>query len=153
MKEERKKVWIDFFQTGLFIRVGIYWFIAMITLMNLLIMWRLIYEDPGNPFEQVPRVLKDFYPALIVFMALFPVIAWDAVKFAHRLVGPLVRFRQTLRDLTEGKPVQLIKLRKDDLLKDMRDEFNAMLEALQKRGVPVLKPLSPAGTEPKSRTA
>ena len=62
MKDERKKVWIDIFQTGLFIRVGMYWFIAMITLMNLLIMWRLIYEGPGNPFEQFRRVSSIFIP-------------------------------------------------------------------------------------------
>ena len=56
--------------------------------------------------------------------------------------------------MAEGKPVQLIKLRKNDMLLDMRNEFNAMLEALQKRGVPVLKPVSPpAKADPQSRTA
>ncbi len=153
MKDERKKVWIDIFQTGLFIRVGLYWFVAMFTLMNLLFMWRLVYEGPGDPFQQFRRVILDFYPAMIVFLALFPVISLDAVKFAHRLVGPLVRFRQTMRDVAEGKPVQLIRLRKGDMLLDMRDEFNAMLEALQKRGVPVLKPLSSVEENTQTRTA
>ena len=117
-------------------------------------MWRLLYEGPSNPAVKLRRVLLDFYPAMIVFLALFPAIALDAIKFTHKLVGPLVRFRQTIRDVAEGKPVQPIRLRKDDMLTEMRDEFNAMLESLQKRGVPVLKPLSPSEERPgKSRTA
>lgn len=153
MQDERKKVWIDFFQTSLFMRVAVYWVVAMFTLMNLLFMWRLVNEGPGNPFEQFHRFWTDYYPALIVFICLFPVIAWDVVKFTHRLVGPLVRFRQTLRDVADGKPVQLVRLRQGDMLTEMRDEFNEMLESLQKRGVPVLRPVSSPEERQQSRSA
>ena len=37
-----------------------------------------------------------------------------------------------------------IKLREGDYLTEMRDEFNRMLEELQKRGIPVLRPADPA---------
>jgi hypothetical protein len=63
---------------------------------------------------------------------------------SHRLVGPLVRFRKTMQDIAAGEVVRPIKLREDDYLTEMRDDFNQMLESLQKRGVPVLAPVDPA---------
>src|SRR5438128_1085377 len=133
MPEDRKKVWIDVFQTQLLWRTFLYWFIYTISLCNLLFLWHLLKQWPGEPLEQYWNFFVDFYPALIVFAAVFPVLAWDAVKFSHRLVGPLYRVRQTVRAVTEGEPVRLIKLRKDDFLTELRDEFNEMLEALQRR--------------------
>ena len=147
MADERKKIWINVFQTKLFIRIAVYWSIYMITLMNLLFVWRLIVEGPGNPLEQYLRFLVRFAPALILVALLMPAVAWDAIKYSHRLVGPLVRFRKTLQDMAAGNPVQPIKLRNGDYLTEMRDEFNAMLEALQRLGVPVLKPTDPTEDE------
>ena len=53
---------------------------------------------------------------------------------------PIHRFRQTLQSVTAGQPVRLLKLRDGDFLEEMKDDFNAMLEALQRQGVPALKP-------------
>lgn len=152
MADERKKIWISAFQTRLFGRIIGYCVIYMITLMNMLFVWRLLVEGPGNPLDQFLRCLVDFLPALVLVALLLPAAAWDALKFSHRLVGPLVRFRKTLQDMAAGQPVQPIKLRSGDYLTEMRDEFNAMLEALQRLGVPVLKPKD-AVEEDQRRTA
>jgi hypothetical protein len=140
MKNERTKVWIDEFQTRLFFRIGIYLLFFLLCLGNLLFIWRLLEEGPGDPLEQYSRVFVDFGPAFIFLAILMPVLAWDAIGFSHRLVGPLVRFRQTLQALAAGEPVRPIKLREGDFLTGLRDDFNEMLEALQRQGVPVLKP-------------
>ena len=89
MSEERKKVWIHAFQTKMLIRIGAYWLIYLVTLWNLLFVWRLIQEGPAISWISTCRFLQDYYPPLILFVALLPVAAWDAVKFAHRLVGPI----------------------------------------------------------------
>jgi nitrogen fixation/metabolism regulation signal transduction histidine kinase len=78
---------------------------------------------------------------------LVPVLAWDTIRMSHRLVGPLVRFRKTMEAIADGEPVRPIKLRDGDYLTDLRDEFNRMLESLQKRGVPVMMPVDPAKEE------
>ena len=80
-------------------------------------------------------------------------MAWDAIRFSHRLVGPLVRFRRTMQEVTRGEPVRPIKLREGDHLLDLRDDFNEMLDSLQRRGLPVLKPNDPATDEKAQRTA
>jgi hypothetical protein len=143
MKEERKRIWVDSFQTKLFVRIGIYWLIYQIALLNFLFMWRLLQEGAGDPLEQYVRFFQEFYPVLICFALVVPVLAWDAVRFAHRLIGPIRRFRKTVQEVTAGQPVRPIKLRQGDFLVEMRDDFNGMLEALQRRGLSVLKPADP----------
>jgi methyl-accepting chemotaxis protein len=143
-REERKKVWIHAFQTRMLIRIGCYWLLYLLALWNLLFVWRLLVEGPGNLLDQYWRFLQDYYPPLILFFALLPVAAWDALKLAHRLVGPLVRVRQALQDVAAGNAIPPLRFREGDYLHELKDDFNAMLEALQRRGVPVLKPAEPA---------
>ncbi len=143
MSEERKKVWIHAFQTKMLMRIGAYWLIYLVTLWNFLFVWRLLQEGPGNILDQYVRFIKDYYPPLMLFIALLPVAAWDAVKFAHRLVGPIVRVRRGLKDLADGQAIHPIHFRDGDYMPELRDDFNAMLESLQRRGVPVLKPAEP----------
>jgi methyl-accepting chemotaxis protein len=152
-REDRKHVWINIFQTRLIVRIALYWLVYMVTVANFLFVFRLLAEGPGNPLEQYGRFVVDCLPTFMLFMLLFPILAWDAVKFSHRLVGPLVRFRQTLQDLAAGKQVQPVRLRQGDYLGEMRDEFNAMLETLQRQGVPVLKPIESKEPEEQRCTA
>ena len=144
MRDERAKVWIHHVQTRLFIRLAAYWFISQVCLWNLVFVWRLWQEGPGNPLEQYGRFLADFAPALVGSLVLLPILVWDTIRFGHRVVGPIYRFRKTMQAVAAGEPVRPIKLRKDDFLTEMRDDFNEMLEALQRQGVPVLKPADPA---------
>jgi hypothetical protein len=144
MREDRKKVWVDQFQTRLFVRIGVYLTVYVVGLCNLLFIWRLLEEGPGNPLEQYVSVMVDNASSLICLAVLLPVVAYDAIHFSHRLVGPLARFRRAMEDITKGEPVRPMKLRDDDYLNDLRDDFNRMLEALQKQGVPVLMPHDPS---------
>jgi hypothetical protein len=140
MRDERKKIWIHTIQTRLLIRMGFYWLIYQVALCNFLFVWRLLEEGPGNPLEQYGRLLQDSYPALIGSVLLLPVMLWDLAKFAHRVVGPIYRFRKTLQALAAGQAVRPVKLRQDDFLTEMRDDLNQMLDTLQRQGVPVLRP-------------
>jgi nitrogen fixation/metabolism regulation signal transduction histidine kinase len=81
------------------------------------------------------------------------VLGWDAIRFTHRLVGPMTRFRQTIQDVAHGTPVRPIKLRPDDYLTDLRDDFNRMLESLQRRGLHVIKPLDPSPQDDSQRNS
>lgn len=153
IKENRHKVWVDRFQTRLTLRIGLYLVLFLIVLFNFLFAWRLWQEGPGPLGEQYLRMLYDYLPVTICLLILVPVMAWDAIRFSHRIVGPLVRFRRTMQEIANGDTVRPIKLREGDYLDDLRDEFNQMLEALQRRGVAVLKPTDPGQDEPQQRTS
>jgi hypothetical protein len=143
MAEERKKVWVDPFQTKLTLRIAGYLVVFFVVFSNFLFAWKMWDEGPVDPWGQFLETLRANMPVFVLLAVLVPVMAWDSIRFSHRLVGPLVRFRKTIQELTAGEPVRPIKLRDGDYLIEMRDEFNKMLEELQKRGTPVLKPTDP----------
>jgi methyl-accepting chemotaxis protein len=151
--EERKQVWVDVFQTQLSLRIGVYLVLFLIVLVNCLFAWRLWQEGPGNPWEVFVRMLGDYIPVWVCLLILVPIMAWDAVRFSHRLVGPMVRFRRVAQEIARGELVRPLKLRDRDYLGEFRDDFNAMLEALQRRGVAILKPADPDGEEKAQRTS
>ena len=144
MSEDRKKVWVDPFQTKLSLRIGGYLIVFFIVFCNFLFAWKMWEEGPIDPAQQLVETFRSNLPVFICLLVLVPVMAWDTIRFSHRLVGPLVRFRHAMQAIAEGEAVQPIKLRDGDHLGEMRDEFNRMLEALQKQGANVLKPADPS---------
>lgn len=150
MTEERKKVWVDPFQTKLTLRIAGYLALFFVVFANLLFAWKMWIEGPIDPWRQFVETLQANAPAFVLLLILVPVMAWDTIRFSHRLVGPLVRFRKTMQAIAGGEPVRPIKLREGDYLTEMRDDFNQMLEHLQKQGVPVIKPADPA-SEPNAQ--
>lgn len=134
MKNGRSRVWIDPFQSKLVLRVVYYSAISMFTLWNFLFGCRLLQQGRGDLWQQYQSFFFDYYPIFFCFALLMPFFAWDAIRMAHPLVGPLGRFRRSMQAIQAGEPVQPIKLRDGDYLGDMKDAFNGMLEALQKRG-------------------
>ncbi|MBI2806475.1 MAG: hypothetical protein HYX68_15955 [Planctomycetes bacterium] len=144
MGEDRKTVWVDPFQTRLSLRIGGYLAVFFVVFCNLLFVWKLCTEGVTDPVGQFLETLRANVPVLVCLIFLVPVMAWDMIRFSHHLVGPLVRFRHAIKAIADGEPIRPVKLRDGDHLTEMRDEFNRMLEELQKRGVPVLKPADPA---------
>ena len=137
--DDRKKVWIDPFQTRLAWRIALYLALLPFVLLNLLFAWKLLSEGVHNPVEQFFALLRQLVPVGVCLLIVVPVMAWDAIRFSHRLVGPLIRFRRAAQDIARGETVRPIKLRDGDDLSGFRDEFNRMLESLQRRGLPVLR--------------
>ncbi|HZT82103.1 MAG TPA: hypothetical protein VFA26_17885 [Gemmataceae bacterium] len=154
MRERRTVVWIDRFQSRLVLRLGLYWLVYQLALWNFLFVWRLLEEGKGDPVEQYGRFFRDFYPMLLCFLIVAPFFAWDALRFAHRVVGPLYRFRRTVQALAAGQPVRRVQLRDGDYLVEMRDDLNALLDALERQGViRVLGPAVPPNEEPAAAPA
>jgi uncharacterized membrane protein len=153
MSEERKKVWVDPFQTRLSLRIAGYLAVFFIVFGNFLFAWKMFEEGPTDPAQQFVETIRSNVPVFICLLILVPVMAWDTIRFSHRLVGPIVRFRQTMQAITEKEAVCPIKLREADYLTEMRDDFNEMLEALQKQGVNVLMPLDPSTAKDAKKTA
>lgn len=136
MNENRRhRVMINQFQGKLQWRLVMYWLIYQVSMWNFLFCWQLLGEGKGNPLEQYYRFIGVNYPALFCLAILVPFFAWDAMRFTHRVAGPIYRFRQTLQAIAAGEPVRQVKLRNGDHLNEVADDINEMLEALEERGV------------------
>lgn len=134
MSDRRHQKLVDHFQHKLIARMILYWTIYQVTLFNFLFCWKLIEAGEGSVIAQYVQFLQEFYPMLICFVILVPVFAWDAVKFYHRIAGPIVRFRSLARDIAAERPVRRVALREGDELTEMQDDFNSMLDTLVRIG-------------------
>lgn len=146
--DDRKRVWVHEFQTRLTLRIAGYLVLFLGVLVNFLFAWQLFTGGLENPGTRFVEMLRTYLPVLLCLIVLVPVMAWDAMRFTHRLVGPLVRLRRAMQEVAGGTAVPPVRFRQGDYLDEVRDDFNGMLESLQRRGLPVLKPAIPVEKEP-----
>jgi sensor histidine kinase YesM len=138
VKEKRKKIWIDRFQTQLFLRTTMYFLVYQACVWAMVSIERSLHPGLLRTLGPEPA---SFVFLFLVAIALFIgfLFTWDAIHHAHRIVGPLYRFRKTIQAIKNGEEVELIVLRKGDMLLEMRDDFNEMLKALESRGAIIIK--------------
>jgi len=137
MREKRKKIWIDRFQTYLSVRIALYFILYQFAVWSLFALERNLMVAMEETVGPVGVALCCFVLFLSV-LVLGILFIFDAVKLTHRIVGPLYRFRKTIQALAAGEEVDPVSLRKDDFLQEMKEDFNEMLRALEQRGVIVL---------------
>lgn len=139
MREKRKKIWIDRFQTYLAFRIAFFFVFYQVIVWAIVLLERNILATLHAILGQGAVLYGVFlFLAAIVVMVGFLFI-YEAVKFTHRIVGPLYRFRKAIQAVTAGETIPLLTLREGDFLQDMKDEFNEMLKLLEQRGAVVVK--------------
>ena len=105
MREQRRKIWIDRFQTRLAIRIALYFLLYQAAVWSLFVIWRSISADVDAAMGPVwAGYCFLLSAATIVFLGLLFIV--DAVKTTHRLVGPLYRFRKTIQAITAGEEAE-----------------------------------------------
>jgi hypothetical protein len=133
MRDRRRKIWIDRFQTYLALRIAFFFVFYQVGGWSLILFERQITDGLSRAVGPAPTT-----PWLLLLIGAVVALAclsiYDSVKFIHRLVGPVYRFRKAIQAITAGNEVELVTLRKGDFLQDMKDEFNEMLKALEQRG-------------------
>jgi hypothetical protein len=143
MNNKRKKIWIDRFQTLLFLRIVLYFVLYQFAV------WMVVAIERGSALALgglfgPPVATGVVVFAVVVVIALGFLMIYDAITMTHRIVGPIVRFRKLIRAIAAGEKVELMDLRKGDLLHELKDECNEMLRALEQRGAVVLQDSEPA---------
>jgi hypothetical protein len=133
----RKKVWIDRFQTRLSLRIAWYFALYQLGIWVLVILERRVFTGIEAVFEGAGFPLIVLMSGFAIFLGVL--FVWDAIKFTHRLVGPLYRIRKTIQAITESKEVELVRLRQGDFLQEIKDDLNEMLKVLEQRGAVEIK--------------
>ena len=131
MREMRKKLWIDKFQTKLSLRIAFYFVFYQMAVWALVIFERYVLAGMEAVFGKVSSGLMIFLTSAVICQGIF--FTYDAIRFSHRLVGPLYRFRKTIQAITAGEEIELVTLRKGDFLEEMKEEINEMLKVLEER--------------------
>ncbi len=72
-----------------------------------------------------------FLRAIALFLPFIFVIAVSSILISHRIAGPLYHIELTLDKLIQGEDVELIRLRKNDELKELAEKINRLIPIIK----------------------
>ena len=138
---KRKKILVDpELQIGVstYIVGWIYvYFLVFAILANLPAVFSMATADAGDDaFLTAMDQVRAFARFVVLPMGLtFVAMAIHGVWITHRVAGPIVRLKRTMRDLAARKIPGPIGLRKKDFFQDLAQEINLALAALREDSV------------------
>lgn len=145
---QRRKYFVDPAVQGAVVRQAVYyWLCGSIVFLLFISLYRLIPNALINGWDG-QQVWYHLGPLAISSAVFLPFVLYRAIRFSHRFVGPMVRFRQVLDQLANGEPVPPIKLRDNDYWKDFAQQLNEVSARLAER-----QPLNQTETKPEPEPA
>lgn len=134
--QKRRKVFVDSHVQGALVkRALIHWMWGSIIFLLIIFCYRIgpsyiadTYEDPGFWYH--------FGPILVATLVLLPAVMLNTFRFSNRFVGPMLRLRESLKDLAQGKIVDPISFREGDFWSGVADDFNMVVARLSKERCP-----------------
>ena len=138
-KYKRTRLLVDpAFQYRLLVRVLLYTFLWTVVALH----FSFVFYVIGMVFENGPKhsfidTYLEFFShekaVLLTLVLLAPLVLFDLLKFSHRIAGPLYRCRRVMRDMAAGKIVPAFQPREKDLMKDVFEDFNALIREWNRR--------------------
>jgi len=111
-------------QGALLLRTVVYWMFCFVSISVLLICWEALHGSSLRMIDLVSRLYYRYGPVLSASFILLPIILLDVIRVSNRFVGPVLRLRQGLRDVADGRPAQPLNFRDDDFWRDLASDFN-----------------------------
>ena len=108
--------------------VSIYWGYCLLSVSLMLTIWTMFVDRPSSSFALLESTWNRGGPALIGSILLLPIVLFDCVRASHRIVGPALRLRNSMKKLAKGESVPPIRLRDGDHWVEFADEFNRLSE-------------------------
>ena len=115
-------------QSALLVRCAVYWFLFAMAIIQLTLSWQ-IAKGPDGPFLSHFDFVKLWHDNSVVAIAgllMLPVVLLDTAFISNRIVGPLVRVRNSIQRLAAGETVQPIEFRKNDYFRGLANDLNAL---------------------------
>ncbi len=133
-KNQRRKRFIDpKVQGALVRRFLLHWLLFVVSAFALLVIWQVLVS--GDPLAGFSNALHDVWvrnlPVFVVLVLLLPAFVKDTIALSNRFAGPIVRLRESLRDLAEGRTVEPIKMREGDFWHELGELFNRAVQRRQ----------------------
>ncbi|WP_182870406.1 hypothetical protein [Stieleria mannarensis] len=119
-------------QGSLVRRVALHWIVFFVCNTIALTCWIRLFEQPDADWGQTfADTLRRFLPFFVITVALIPAFVWDTLKLSHRFAGPILRLRNTLKDIKAGRAVAPLKFRDNDFWQEMASNFNDVMQLRQ----------------------
>jgi hypothetical protein len=130
---QRKQLFVDKQVQGVLLaRVVLYWAFCLITVVLLLLCWRILTGPSRDLHVHLDYLWFHYRPILIAAAVLLPMLVLDTLRLSNRFAGPMMRLKRGLKRLADGHPdVAPIHFRKGDFWHEYADEFNRVLQRMQ----------------------
>ena len=116
-------------QGGLIRRVAVHWLVFFLCNTIALIVWVRLFEQPDVDWSTTAGdTVRRFLPFFVITMALIPAFVWDTLKLSNRFAGPILRLKNTLIDLKQGRSVPPLKFRDNDFWQELAGHFNDVMD-------------------------
>lgn len=128
MANARGKLYVDKkVQGALAWRIVFHWFVFFILSLICLFTLEYFMGDPNLSFSGHMAVLWQKYAFFVLLMiCIVPSFVYDSMKLSNRFAGPMVRLKESIRELADGETVKELKFRDGDFWQDVSSEFNRM---------------------------
>ncbi len=88
--------------------------------------------------QNVPHLIQDINSILLksiglVFVSLIVFAGALEIVYLHRVAGPMYRIARILDELSQGKRITQVKLRKKDFFKNIADSINKLIQFQNER--------------------
>jgi magnesium-transporting ATPase (P-type) len=133
MANKRVKLFVDRpVQGALARRILVHWCILFGLSLISLFTLEFFLGDPNLTFGGQLQVLWSKYAFFILLMiAIGPTFIYDTVKLSNRFAGPILRLRESIRDLAKGDQVADLKFREDDFWLELSEDFNRVAHRIK----------------------
>lgn len=131
-KSVRKQVFVDRALQGALVFRTVWYAVACVVLVTLLLLaWRILF-GPARPFyAHLDDMWYFFGPALVAAVCVIPIVIMDMARFSNRFAGPVFRLRGAMRRLANGEPVESIQFRDGDFWKSFAEDFNEVARVVE----------------------
>lgn len=128
---QRSRVFVDpKVQGGLILRVLMYWVLAVAAIGLLVTMQVAVGSKTAGWDMLFSRALLAFGPALIASVIILPLVLIDALRFSHRLAGPMFRLKKEFKNVADGGEFKPLVFREGDHWYELATEFNRVAAEL-----------------------
>ncbi len=133
MTTQRSKIYVDrTVQGAIAKRVILHWFLFFaLTSLSLLTLEYFLGDSQLSLREHAAVVANKYAFFFILMLAIMPTFIYDTIKLSHRFVGPIVRFKESLKGLANGEDVPHMKFRDNDFWCEMSGDFNRLADRLR----------------------
>jgi hypothetical protein len=131
-KCRRSQIFIDReVQGALMMRVGFYWLFCLLSIVLMVLCWNVVTGPRARFVDLFLEIYQRHAPALVATLILLPLVMIDVVRMSNRFVGPIVRLRSGMRELTETGRARPIAFRDHDYWHDLAADFNRVAQRVE----------------------
>lgn len=119
-------------QGALLSRAAVYWGYCLLATWAVVCLSKMVINPAGGFDVQFDESLWYCGPMLVATLVVLPLVLVDLARLTNRFAGPLFRLRRDMRKLANGESVSPVKFRQHDFWRETAEEFNALLDRVQR---------------------